>query len=151
MPQFLYKAVHIVVRMYWFILRPKTYGALCLIECNGKILLVKNSYGRDEWTFPGGGIKKGEEAIDAARREVSEEVGIDVSNLEHLGNFLDTTDFNRDFVECFFVTVQSESIIVDCGEIKETRWFPLNEIPEGVKPQVGDLIKKYMEIKKQQG
>lgn len=40
-----------------------------------KILLVKHSYGRQGWSLPGGGLKKGESIVDGAIREADEESG----------------------------------------------------------------------------
>ena len=48
-----------------------------------KILLGKSISGgvyKDCWIVPGGGIDVGEKQIDALKREVLEEVGIDISN-----------------------------------------------------------------------
>ncbi len=54
-----------------------------IIEHNGKILLVKeapNNEGTNPglWDLPGGRIAFGEKPIDALRREVREEVGLDI-------------------------------------------------------------------------
>ncbi len=56
--------------------------ALCLISSGSKIALVKNSWG---WSLPGGKIEEGESAVDAAVREVDEELGIKVSSLDPIG------------------------------------------------------------------
>jgi ADP-ribose pyrophosphatase YjhB (NUDIX family) len=53
--------------------RPSVYGVI--IE-DGKILLSKQ-WG-DGYDFPGGGIDLGESIIDALKREVKEETGLDV-------------------------------------------------------------------------
>lgn len=45
----------------------------------GKILMVKQSHeGKDIWMVPGGGIEEGENAREAATREVLEETGLEV-------------------------------------------------------------------------
>ncbi|MGV3760023.1 MAG: NUDIX domain-containing protein [Actinomycetota bacterium] len=55
-----------------------TVGAMCFIERpDGALLLVQLSY-RSRWGVPGGLLKRGETAEDAARREVREEVGLGV-------------------------------------------------------------------------
>jgi 8-oxo-dGTP pyrophosphatase MutT (NUDIX family) len=55
-----------------------TVGTCCVIERgDGAVLLVRHSY-RERWGTPGGLLKRGEDADLAARREVLEEVGLDI-------------------------------------------------------------------------
>lgn len=66
-----------MLRAYWFLRRPSTHGSLVALWADGEILLVKNSY-RRQYTLPGGYIRPGETPVEAAARELREEVGIDV-------------------------------------------------------------------------
>ncbi|MEN3315231.1 MAG: 8-oxo-dGTP diphosphatase [Acidimicrobiaceae bacterium] len=51
-------------------------GAMCVVERgDGALLLVRHSYRRG-WGFPGGLLKRGEDAIDGAAREALEEIGL---------------------------------------------------------------------------
>jgi len=55
-----------------------TVGALCVIQrSDARILLVSQSY-RSGWGLPGGLMARGEVPEDAVRREVREEVGLEV-------------------------------------------------------------------------
>ena len=55
-----------------------TVGAICLVErADGRILLVRQAY-RERWGIPGGLLRRGEDPADGARREVLEEVGVDI-------------------------------------------------------------------------
>jgi 8-oxo-dGTP pyrophosphatase MutT (NUDIX family) len=55
-----------------------TVGAICLIERpDGKVLLVQQVY-RTAWGVPGGLSKRGEDIAACAKREVLEEVGLEV-------------------------------------------------------------------------
>lgn len=61
-----------------------------LIEKDGKILLGKKPENigpyPNTWHIPGGGVNLGEETIeDALRRELREEAGIEIDNIEPLG------------------------------------------------------------------
>ena len=61
-------------------------GGFVLGEVDGttKVLLIQNAF-NDHWTFPKGGIEKGESPAEAAVREVEEETGITARVLEHVG------------------------------------------------------------------
>lgn len=54
-----------------------TVGALIVNE-EGKILLVKSHKWFDKFTLPGGHVEVGETIVEAVKREVKEEVGLDV-------------------------------------------------------------------------
>src|SRR5438309_10116704 len=60
-----------------------TVGDL-IVNNEGKILLAKSHKWFDKYTLPGGHIEVGESMIDAVRREVKEEVGLDVEVVEML-------------------------------------------------------------------
>lgn len=55
-----------------------TVGALCFIEHEGRVLLLRQRH-RSGWTLPGGLINRGETAALAVEREVAEEVGLRIS------------------------------------------------------------------------
>lgn len=52
-----------------------TVGALCLIEHEGRLLLLRQRH-RYGWTLPGGLVARGETAEQAVCREVMEETGL---------------------------------------------------------------------------
>jgi len=65
----------------------RVYG---LIIEQGKILLTDEiRFGIRMTKFPGGGLKLGEGTIDCLKREIQEEMGVDIKNIEHFY----TTDF----------------------------------------------------------
>ncbi len=60
----------------------------CIIKNEqGKILLIhRNTAKRTQWEIPGGKIEAGEEPTKTAVREVKEELGIEVSIVQEVGN-----------------------------------------------------------------
>ena len=52
---------------------------------DGKILLVRGRFSRQEWALPGGGVNRNESYEQAAVRETLEEIGLKIHNLRYLG------------------------------------------------------------------
>jgi 8-oxo-dGTP diphosphatase len=51
-----------------------------VVVSNGKVLIVKRAHEprKGEWSLPGGRVELGESLVDAVRREIKEETGLDV-------------------------------------------------------------------------
>ena len=66
-----------------------------ILECEGKIVLIrrKEEPGKGLLDLPGGFADPGESAEEAARREIREELKIDVDTLQYLGSHPNTYEF----------------------------------------------------------
>lgn len=126
----LLKVLYSLARVYWFIRRPQTKGVKVVITDGERILLVKHTYiPHDNWTFPGGRIEPGESPSQTARREIREELGLELEDLEELNRFTSTAEFKRDTV---FVFTARPSDLPDrpaSWEIAEVRWFEQDDLP----------------------
>lgn len=60
-----------------------TVGAL-MFDSRGRLFLVKTHKWRGKYAVPGGHVELGESMEDALRREVKEETGLDIDNIEFL-------------------------------------------------------------------
>jgi len=96
-----------------------------------KILLgmKKRGWGKGKWNGFGGKVEEGETIIEAAIREMKEESGLEINDLEEKGTvifqYLDT----RKLLEVHIFNVLKYS-----GEIMESeemlpQWFDIKEIP----------------------
>ena len=61
---------------------------LIIVNTYGKVLICKRK-NSNQWQFPQGGIDEGESPIEAAKREIFEEVGIKPSKIKVLGKIKD--------------------------------------------------------------
>lgn len=131
---------HKLLVVYWFLVRPKTRGAKCLIEHNGKFLLVRPGYSHMRWTIPGGGVNKRETFEEAARREAMEEVGVQVGDLKMFWRYFNKIEFKDDTVEVFYAKVEKPEFKIDNFEIIEAGWFSRENLPEGRMPRVDKIF-----------
>ena len=109
-----------------------TVGAICLIErADGALLLVRQSY-RNRWGVPGGLLKRGERPEDAARREVREEVGLDIELVGEPAVVVDPVPRRVDIVFRARPVGDAEGAgaTPTSPEITEARWFSAQELPE---------------------
>ncbi len=65
------------VRLRWWALRKPSFAGCRVLALDGddRVLLVRHSYGTGKWMPPGGGVKRGEDPLIAASRELFEETG----------------------------------------------------------------------------
>jgi 8-oxo-dGTP pyrophosphatase MutT (NUDIX family) len=128
-----YRLGHPLARLYWRVFRPHTRGVKCLIARGREVLLVRHTYGREtRWELPGGGVKRREEPADAARREVREELGIDIEDWRFLGDLFERIDRKRDRLWCYSAELGERRIVRNEAEIAEARWFDRDRLPADV-------------------
>ena len=139
--RFAYRCAALLRWLYWFVFRPRTRGVKCLIECEGTWLLIKNSYGGDRWTLPGGACRRSETPEQAARREVAEEVGITLDEVRSLGSFFTDREYKRDTVYCFHAHVPSTDHRIDGTEVEASAWFEPDSLPDNRSRTIASLLR----------
>jgi mutator protein MutT len=110
-------------------------GAI-IIDKQGRLFLArrgaKAKNERGLWEFPGGSVEFGETLADALRREMREELGIEIV----VGELLDVVDHilkdeGQHWVSpTYLCTIASgEPCIREPEKCAETGWFPTDKIP----------------------
>jgi 8-oxo-dGTP pyrophosphatase MutT (NUDIX family) len=117
--------------VYWRVANPRKRGVKCVLTRDGEVLLVRHTYGPSQrWELPGGAVKRREEPLAAARREIREELGIDLTDWRPLGDLFERIDGKRDTLWCYTAELgSSEQVVADEAEIAEARWFPRDALP----------------------
>jgi len=108
-----------------------TVGAL-IVNSNGEILLVKSYKWGSKYTVPGGHIELGERSEVAVRREVKEEVGLEVEPVRIL--LVQEAIFPADYIKHehyifldYLCRATSSTVKLDGKEIQDYVWTAPND------------------------
>jgi 8-oxo-dGTP pyrophosphatase MutT (NUDIX family) len=124
-----FRVAHRLLRVWWFVRKPEQHGVKCVLTDSENVLLVRHTYGRREWDLPGGGVKRDERPLDAARREVEEELGVHLDDWRDLGCLRATEYHRHDTIYCFQAELNGKQLTIEPGEIDTVRWFSRRRLP----------------------
>lgn len=116
-----------------------------------EILLVRSWFGYQQWSLPGGGIRRGEKPRTAAVRETFEETGvtIDERHCKPLGEF-ENGDSHAPFtVDCFITQIEKQPAHIAARrrlELLDVAWFSMKHLPSKRSKTVDRALKLYKEL-----
>lgn len=118
----------------WFRLsRGATLGVRILaIDAQERVCLVRHTY-LPGWHLPGGGVERGEHALEAAIKEAREEAGLIIApeDLHLVSIHTNFAYFKGDHVLLYRATAWREELTDRAHEIAEHGFFPLTDLPKG--------------------
>lgn len=132
-----YKALHLSA----IFIPSEGRGVKCLFTHAGEVLLVRHTYGRREvWYLPGGGVHRRERPIEAAAREMLEELGLRHLELREIKTVPLEIGRRRVNITVVHSELLDRALKPDPGEIEEVRWFEVDCLPAPLGPEVRSLI-----------
>jgi ADP-ribose pyrophosphatase YjhB (NUDIX family) len=125
--------VRSLMRSWFRLTRSMTIGVRAMVtDDQGRVLLIRPSY-LPGWTFPGGGLERGETAAEALARELHEEAAVTIKGEPKLfGFYSNERDFRGDHVLLYVVREFEVGAFVPTLEIKEAQFFNLQDLPADV-------------------
>ena len=106
-----------------------TAGAL-IFNDQGQILLLKHRFRAGSgWGLPGGFLEQGEQPLDALRRELREEIAMEVESAE----IFTSRSFKKPRqVEILFLCRANGEVKPQAMEVEHAEWFSLDSLPHGL-------------------
>ena len=128
-----------------------TQVAAAIIVNDNRILIGKRKAGRfaDKWEFPGGKVEQGETPEECLKREIGEELGVDV----RIGEFFLSNVHAYDHATIELMAYKAGIVSGDLclRDHSEIRWvvaedLPLYDFPEADRPTIEKLMAESREV-----
>ena len=127
--QAIFRGTACVISLVFRIVPQKDRVRVIVYRDDGKILLVRSRFSRQEWALSGGGVNRNESYEQAAVREVLEEIGLKIHNMRYLGKANSHESYAKFSVQVF--AAHASNCDIKCNfEIMEARWFNMNYLPK---------------------
>ncbi|GIP18064.1 DNA mismatch repair protein MutT [Paenibacillus montaniterrae] len=120
-----------------------------IINSLGQILLIQ--YPDHSWGIPGGLMELGESTEECLRREVKEEINLELGELQLFGVFSGKELYTKlvngheyyNVIVAYICNSFEGELAPDGVEIIEAQFFHLHEIPESTQPFIKDKLKQF--------
>lgn len=104
-----------------------------VMDYYGNFLISQRQNGRTDelmWERTGGSVLEGESSIEGAKREVREELGIDLAEIQPVLIKSERRDKYSDFFDAWLFVVNREKTIckIDNVEVRDFKWVDLPEL-----------------------
>lgn len=103
-----------------------------LIMCGGKLLIAQRKHGKSleyKWEFPGGKLEQGETLEECLKREMMEEMQLEIVVGEHFADSSYDYDFGTIVLHSFWATCKSRDIPVVL-EHEQYKWVNPKDLPQ---------------------
>ena len=130
----------------WFVFRPTGRGVFIAVWYDGRVLAIRNSY-RSWLALPAGGMQRGETPLDAALRELREEVGIAAAPeaLRFVREIATTFEWKDD--HCLFFELVLDAPVEPRVDRREVVWAGFMTPDEALRAHLAPPVRDYLETR----
>ncbi len=105
-------------------------AVIVLVHDGDRVLLTRKAdWAPGRYALVAGFVDNGESLESAVRREIKEEVGVDVDDIQYVGS--QNWPFPSQLMVGFLARYAGGEVTVDHDELEDARWFPRDALPTG--------------------
>ena len=113
---------------------PKPTACVVCTDADGRVLLARrgNEPAKGKWDLPGGFLEEGEQPLEALRRELREETGLEVEPGDFLGIWMDWYELDGDrqsTLNLYWAARVLGGEPEAADDVSELGWFRADELP----------------------
>lgn len=135
-----YKVAWVLLWLLSPLHRGRGRGVKGILSHDGRVLLVQHTYGPRRWEIPGGGLRRGEDPVDGIRREIREELGVELPQPTLIAIGAGPGRESRRRMTYFAAELAGERVTPDPGEIARAQWHDPEALPAPLGWQVARAI-----------
>ncbi|PIS42711.1 MAG: NUDIX hydrolase [Candidatus Kerfeldbacteria bacterium CG08_land_8_20_14_0_20_40_16] len=111
----------------------KPTASAIITDSKGQLLLVRRKMNprKGYWDLPGGFLEEGENPINGLKREMKEELGIDIEISSQIGIYIDdySGSYQSKTLNIAYEAKSPKGKITPMDDVNEVRWFLKTKIP----------------------
>lgn len=138
------RLAHAVRVRWWRVRKPALAGCrVVAIDGQGRVLLIRHSYGSGKWMLPGGGLARREDSVAGATRELFEETRCRLTGARVVERPTEDLHGARNTVH----VVAGFTADVPCAdgrEVIEARFFTVDDLPAPLAAGLADALPRWI-------
>ena len=142
--------IHLGYRVAWRLLwltaplhRGRGRGVKALLSHDGRVLLVRHTYGPRCWELPGGGVHRRETPLEGVRREVREELRVELPEAKLIAVGCGSGRHTKRMISVFAAELARADVEPDDREIERAEWHDPDALPPSLGWQVAAAVQAW--------
>jgi ADP-ribose pyrophosphatase YjhB (NUDIX family) len=141
---------HLAYRLAWRLLwltaplhHGRGAGVKAILSHRDRVLLVMHTYGPRRWELPGGGLHRREDPIEGIRREIREELSVELPSPRLVAYGCGSGRQRKRVISVFAAEIDAGDVKPDHKEIERAEWYHLDNLPPRLGWQVTAGLKAW--------